>query len=118
MKKILLSILVFSGITVSLNAELAELNKQNNYVFDEAQGYAVPADSYCRKYIDIIKEKEKQIKALKQEIASLQGGAQQDLQKQLKTKYDKEMKKIDEKRSIRAKKDTKNSIVISDKPTP
>ena len=118
MKQILLSILVFAGITVSLNAELAELKKQNNYVFDEEQGYAVPSGSYCSKYVDIIKEKEVQIKALKQELASLQGGEQQDLQKQLKAKYDKEMKEIEEKRSSRAKKDTASSIIISDKPVP
>jgi TolA-binding protein len=118
MKKILLFILLFMGLTVHVHAEVAELKKQNNYVFDEEQGYAIPSDSYCRKYVDIIKEKEKQIKALKQELASLQGGEQQDLQKQLKTKYDKEMKEIDEKRSKRVKKDTTSSIIISDKPVP
>lgn len=118
MKKILLSILLLVGMIVGLNAESAELKKQNNYVFDEEQGYAIPADAYCRRYVDIIKTKEEQIKALKQEIASSKGGEQQDLQKQLKAKYDKEMKEIDEKRSKRANKDTTNSIIISDKPTP
>ena len=118
MKKILLFILLFMGLNVSLHAEVAELKKQNNYVFDEVQGYAIPADSYCSKYVDIIKTKDEQIKALKQELASLQGGEQQDLQKQLKAKYDKEMKEIDEKRSSRAKKDTTSSIIISDKPVP
>ena len=118
MSKILLSVILLLGLNVNVHAELAELKKQNNYVFDEAQGYAVPANSYCGKYIDIIKEKEMQIKALKQELASLQGGEQQDLQKQLKTKYDKEMKAIDKKRSNRDKKETKNSIIISDKPAP
>lgn len=118
MKKVLVSILLVAGIVMSLNAELAELTKQNNYVFDEGQGYAIPADSYCRRYVDIIKEKEMQIKALKQEITSLQGGEQQDLQKQLKAKYDKEMKEINEKRLGRDKKKTTNSIIISDKPVP
>ena len=127
MNKILLSVILLLGLNVHVHAEelrakaqavKMKAERRNDYVFDEAQGYAVPAGSYCSKYVDIIKEKDAQIKALKQEIASLQGGEQQDLQKQLKTKYDQEMKEIDEKRSIRAKKDTTSSIIISDKPTP
>jgi len=127
MSKILLSVILLLGLNVNVHAEelrakaqavKMKAERRNDYVFDETQGYAVPADSYCGKYIDIIKEKEVQIKALKQEITSLQGGEQQDLQKQLKNKYDKEMKEIDKKRSSKAKEDSKNSIIISDKPTP
>ena len=127
MNKILLSVILLLGLNVHVHAEelrakaqavKMKAERRNDYVFDEAQGYAVPAGSYCSKYVDIIKEKDAQIKALKQEIASLQGGEQQDLQKQLKAKYDKEMKEIEEKRSIRAKKDTTSSIIISDKPAP
>ncbi len=127
MNKILLLVLVLLGLNVSVHAEelrakaqavKMKAERRNDYVFDEEQGYAVPSDSYCRKYVDIIKEKDNQIKALKQEIASLQGGEQQDLQKQLKAKYDKEMKEIEEKRSNRSKKDTTSSIIISDKPVP
>ena len=127
MNKVLLSVLVLLGLNVNVHAEelrakaqavKTKVERRNDYVFDEAQGYAVPSGSYCSKYIDIIKEKDEQIKALKQEIASLQGGEQQDLQKQLKAKYDKEMKEIEEKRINRAKKDTTSSIIISDKPTP
>lgn len=116
MKKILLSILIFAGMNVGVYAEVE--SRANDYVYDDAYGYAVPAGSVCQKYVDIIKEKEIQIKALKQEIASLQGGEQQDLQQQLKTKYDKEMKAIDEKRLKRDTKKTTSSIVISDKPVP
>ena len=127
MNKILLSVILLLGLNVNVYAEglrakaqavKMKAEKRNDYVFDETQGYAVPADSYCSKYIDIIKAKDEQIKALKQEVASFQGGEQQDLQKQLKAKYDKEMKEIEEKRSIRAKKDTTSSIIISDKPAP
>ncbi|PHS35549.1 MAG: hypothetical protein COB07_13035 [Sulfurovum sp.] len=118
MNKILLSVILLLGLSVNVYAELAEPKKQNNYVFDETQGYAVPEDSYCGKYVDIIKEKDKQIKTLKQEITSLQRGEQEDLQKQLKTKYDQEMKEIDAKRIKRDKKETSNSIIVSDKPAP
>lgn len=116
MKKVLLSILVFAGMNVGVYAEVE--SRANDYVYDDAYGYAVPAGAVCQKYVDIIKTKDEQIKALKQEIASLQGGEQQDLQKQLKAKYDKEMKEINEKRLKRDKKETTNSIIISDKPTP
>lgn len=113
MNKILLSVIWLLGLNVNVHAE-----ERHDYVFDETQGYAVPAGSYCSKYVDIIKEKDEQIKALKQEIASLRGGEQEDLQKQLKAKYDKEMKEIEEKRSNKAKKETTSSIIISDKPVP
>lgn len=126
MKRILLSVLLFLGLSVSLHAEdmrakvqVVKANvesKANDYVYDEAYGYAVPAGSVCQKYVDIIKTQDAQIKALKQELASLQGGEEQDLQNQLKTKYDKEMKEIDEKRMKRAKKETTNSIIVSDEP--
>lgn len=127
MNKILLSVILLLGLNVNVHAEelrdkaqavKMKAERRNDYVFDETQGYAVPSGSYCSKYVDIIKEKDEQIKALKQEIASLQGGEQQDLQKQLKAKYDKEMKEIEEKRSNRAKKDTTSRVIISDKPVP
>jgi hypothetical protein len=127
MNKILLSVILLLGLQVNMHAEelrakaqglKTKVERRNNYVFDETYGYAIPAGDYCRKYVDIIKEKDKQIKALKQEIASFQGEEQQRLQKHLKRKYDQEMKEIDEKRSSKVKKDTTNSIIISDKPTP
>jgi len=125
MNKILLSVILLLGLNVNAE-ELSDkaqtvkmkAERSHDYVFDETQGYAVPSGDYCGKYVDIIKEKDEQIKALKQEIASFKGGEQQDFQKQLKAKYDKEMKEIEEKRSNRAKKDTTSKIIMSDKPEP
>lgn len=116
MKKILLSVLLFLGLNVGAVAEVE--SRANDYVYDDTYGYAVPAGSVCQKYVDIIKTQDAQIKALKQELSSLQVEEQQNLQNQLKTKYDKKMKEIDEKRSNKGKQETTSSIVISDRPVP
>lgn len=109
------------GMNVSLHADELTANTQvdnrNNYVYDDAYGYAVPVESYCRKYIDIIKEKDERIKALSEEVASLRAEQQLQLQKYLKKKHDKEMEKFDKKRSDSAAQET-NKIIISDKPVP
>ncbi len=119
MKKILLSILLLLGLNVSMYAEEAKADKsgQKDYVYVDAYGYAVPQDSYCKKYIDIIKSKDKQIKSLSEELAAVRSEQQMQLQKHLKKTHDKEMQKFDKKRSDTAAKET-NSIIISDKPTP
>ena len=120
MKKILVLIMLTMGMNVSLHADVLTANTQvdnrNNYVYDDAYGYAVPIESYCRKYIDIIKAKDERIKALSEEIASLRAEEQLQLQKYLKKTHDKEMQKFDKKRSDTAMKKKTNSIIISDKP--
>lgn len=125
MKKILFAALLLLGSNVSVHAE--ELgakaqavkanveSRKNDYVYDDAYGYAVPAGTNCQKYIDIIKTKDAEIKALSGELASLKEEQQLQLQKYLKKKHDKEMKKFDEKRNDTAAKET-NKIIISDKP--
>jgi len=115
-KKILLSVLLLLGLNVSVYAEEVK-SKQNNYVYVDELGYAVPQDAYCKKYINIIKSKDAQIKALSEELASVRSEQQMQLQKHLKKTHDKEMQKFDKKRSDTAEKET-NSIIISDKPTP
>ncbi len=125
MKKILLSILFFLGLNVSVHAEDVRAkvqavkanveSRKNDYVYDSAYGYAVPAGAACQQYIDIIKEKDAEIKALSKELDSLRVEQQLQLQKYLKKKHDKEMEKFDEKRSSSSIKET-NSIIISDKP--
>lgn len=127
MKKILLSVLLLLGLNVSVHAEdirvkaqavkAKEESRQNDYVYVAEYGYAVPQASYCKKYIDIIKAKDEQIKALSEEVALLRSEQQLQLQKYLKKTHDKEMQKFDKKRSDTAAKET-NSIIISDKPTP
>ena len=127
MKKILLSVLLFLGLNVSVHAEDVRAKVQavkenvesrpNDYVYDNAYGYAVPAGAACQQYIDIIKEKDAEIKSLSKELDSLRAEQQLQLQKYLKKKHDKEMEKFDEKRSSSSIKET-NSIIISDKPKP
>jgi len=124
-KKILFSALLLLGLNVSVHA--ADLrakaqavkshveSRKNDYVYDDAYGYAVPAGTNCQKYIDIIKTKDAEIKALSEELASLRGEQQLQLQKYLKKEHDKEMQKFDEKRNDTAAKKT-NKIIISDKP--
>ena len=90
-------------------------SRSNDYVYNEAYGYAVPAGTDCQKYMDIIKEKDAKIKALSQELNALKSQQQLQLQEHLKKKHDNEMEKFDEKRSDTAAKET-NKIIISDKP--
>ena len=127
MKKILFLALLLLGSNVTVHAEELRAKAQavkenvesrkNDYVYDNAYGYAVPAGTNCQKYIDIIKEKDAEIKSLSKELDSLRAEQQLQLQKHLKKKHDKEMEKFDEKRSSSSIKET-NSIIISDKPTP
>lgn len=120
MKKILVLIMLMMGMNVILHAEVmtanAQVDNRNDYVYDNTYGYAVPVGDYCKKYIDIIKAKDAQIKILSEEVASLRAEQQLQLQKYLKKKHDKEMQKFDQKRSSSSVKKT-NSIIISDKPT-
>ena len=125
LKKILFSVLLFLGLNVSVHAEDMRAKVQavkenvqsrpNDYVYDNAYGYAVPAGAACQQYIDIIKKKDAEIKSLSKELDSLRAEQQLQLQKYLKKKHDKEMKKFDEKRNDTAAKKT-NKIIISDKP--
>ena len=125
MNKIILSVILLLGLNVSVHAEELRAkvqavkenveSRKNDYVYDDAYGYAVPAGTNCQKYIDVIKTKDAEIKALSKELASLREEQQLQLQKYLKKKHDKEMKKFDEKRNDTAAKET-NKIIISDKP--
>lgn len=115
MKKILLSVLLLLGLNVSLYAEVK--NKKNDYIYVPECGYAVPQESYCKKYIDIIKSKDEKIKTLSKELAALKEEQQMQLRKHLNKNYNKEMQKFDKNRNDAAAKGT-SSIIISDKPTP
>lgn len=73
--------------------------------------YTNPVSS-CDEYIRIIEQKDQEIESLKKEVESLKAKEHAKLQKNLKTDYEKELKKFDERKSgIK----TKNSIEISDK---
>ena len=73
--------------------------------------YTNPVSS-CDKYIRIIVQKDQEIEILKKEIESLKGREHSKLQKNLKSEYEQELKKFDERKSgIK----TKNSIDISNK---
>ena len=124
-KRIILPVLLVLGSNVSVHAEDVRAKAQavkesvksrsNDYVYNDAYGYAVPAGAGCQKYMDIIKNKDAKIKALSQELNTLKSQQQLQLQEHLKKKHDNEMKKFDEKRSDTAAKET-NKIIISDKP--
>lgn len=73
--------------------------------------YTNPVSS-CDKYIRIIVQKDQEIEILKKEIESLKGREHSKLQKNLKSEYEQELKKFDERKSGLK---TKNSIDISDK---
>lgn len=68
--------------------------------------------SSCAEYIRIIEQKDGEIDRLKKEIASLTGKEHAKLQKNLKTEYEQELQKFDERKSSIK---TKNSIDVFDK---
>ena len=73
--------------------------------------YTNPVSS-CDEYIRIIEKKNGEIDRLKKEIESLKSKEHAKLQKNLRTEYEQELKKFDERKSgIK----TKNSIDVSDK---
>ena len=68
--------------------------------------------SSCNEYIRIIEQKDGEIDSLKKEIERLKAKEHTKLQKNLRTEYEQELKKFDERKSgIK----TKNSIDVSDK---
>lgn len=74
--------------------------------------YYTNIETACDEYIRIIEQKDQEIDSLKKEIESLKGKEFTKLQKSLKTEYEQELKKFDERKSgIK----TKNKIEISDK---
>ena len=78
----------------------------------EDHNYYTNVVSSCDEYIKIIEQKDQEIDSLKKEIKSLKGKEHANFQKNLKTEYERELKKFDERKSgIK----TKNSINISDK---
>lgn len=81
------------------------------FVREDYNYYSNPVSS-CDEYIRIIEQKDQEIDMLKKEIESLKGKEQAKFQKNLKTEYEQELKKFDERKSgIK----TKNSIDVSDK---
>jgi len=78
----------------------------------EDYNYYTNTVSSCDGYIRIIEEKDQEIDSLKKEIESLKAKEYAKLQKNLKTEYEQELKKFDERKSgIK----TKNSIDVFDK---
>ncbi len=78
----------------------------------EDYNYYTNVVSSCDEYIKIIAQKDQEIETLKKEIKSLKGKEFTKFQKNLKTEYEQELKKFDERKSgIK----TKNSIDVSDK---
>lgn len=77
----------------------------------EDYNYYTNVISSCDEYIRIIEQKDQEIVILKKEIESLKGKEQAKFQKSLKTEYEQELKKFDERKSgIKSK----NRINISD----
>lgn len=80
-------------------------------VYEDYNYYTNPVSS-CDEYIRIIEQKDQEIENLKKEVDRLKAKEHAKLQKNLKTEYEQELKKFDERKSgIK----TKNSIDISDK---
>lgn len=80
-------------------------------VREEYNYYTNPVSS-CDEYIRIIAQKEQEIESLKKEVEILKSKEHAKLQKNLKSEYEQELKKFDERKSgIK----TDNSIDISDK---
>jgi len=78
----------------------------------ENYNYYTNVVSSCDEYIKIIEQKDQEISSLKKEIESLKAKEHAKLQKNLRTEYEQELKKFDERKSgIK----TKNSIDVSDK---
>ena len=78
----------------------------------EDYNYYTNVVSSCDEYIRIIAQKDQEIESLKNEIESLKGKEFTKFQKNLKTEYEQELKKFDERKSgIK----TKNSVDVSDK---
>jgi len=101
-----------------LSVSICNLNKLDKLGdINKKCGYAIAQDSYCKKYVDIIKAKDAQIKALSEEVTSLKAEQQLQVRKHLNKNYNKEMQKFDKQRSGAVVNET-SSIIISDKPTP
>ena len=78
----------------------------------EYYNYNTNVISSCDEYIRIIEEKDHEIDGLKKEIESLKAKEHTKFQKNLRTEYEQELKKFDERKSgIK----TKNRIDVSDK---
>lgn len=60
--------------------------------------YVTTSESNCDQYIEIIKEKDKEIQALLKEIDSLKNKEQIRKQKELKEEYNKQLKKFEERK--------------------
>jgi len=81
------------------------------FVLEDYNYYSNPVSS-CDEYIRIIEQKDQIIDSLKKEVESLKSKEQTKFQKSLKTEYEQELKKFDERKSGLK---TKNSIDVSDK---
>lgn len=79
---------------------------QDNY-------YNASYSSNCEPYIAQLREKDAQIDALKSELATLKAQAQSKLQKELKSSYEAELEKFENRKSSIK---SNNSFTISDKP--
>lgn len=87
--------------------------KKKHILMRQYNHYNTNVIENCDQYVKIIEEKDKEIKALKEEIDRLRNVAQTQLQKKLREEHAKEMKKFDERKSgIR----TQNRMNISNEP--
>lgn len=118
-KKILLVLMLISGVHLSLNADVSmhspetpehpivkphiyqkkTLRRKPTLLYGRHyHTYVTTTESNCNQYIRIIRGKDERIEALIKENARLKEAVQTDLQKRLKIEYDKEMQKFEERR--------------------
>ena len=131
MKKIIL-IFIFLSINISADVVMQKAEKKkpeislpiekpirpvrpviNTGVVYQDNYYNETYTTNCNQYLEIIAQKDETIMALQKEIHALKSKEQQKLQQNLKTQYDAEMKKFENRSSSI---NTKNSAVISDRP--
>lgn len=118
-KKILLGLMLISGMLLSLNADVSmnspdttkhpivkpyidqkrALRRKPTLLYGRHyHTYVTTTESNCNQYIRIIRGKDERIEALLKENARLKEAVQTDLQKRLKKEYDKEMQRFEERR--------------------
>lgn len=122
-KKILLGLMLISGVHLSLNADVSmnspetpehpivkppidpirpirrkAIVRPTLLYGKHYHTYVTTTESNCNQYIRIIRGKDERIEALIKENARLKEAVQTDLQKRLKIEYDKEMQKFEERR--------------------
>lgn len=111
MKNILLAIMLLMGISASSSAEGLNANKEpeikarkvikkpRKRPIIQYNYYTTTLQSNCDKYINIIKEKDKEIEALSKEVHNLRGEKYETMRQEIKEEYNKEMEKFEKRRN-------------------